>query len=142
MLLFRKRIYKIALKSAIGAIVPIALVGLLVDVNILMTETQLYKAQFGTDDRSMEILSRKLGIQLDNLMNDYGIDTSEALKSSTSFLNVCASMGATNAISNSVRLVLPGIGSVVSAPVAYCSSVYIQQGMLEPAMHKLNGFSG
>ncbi|KAH3824254.1 hypothetical protein DPMN_126087 [Dreissena polymorpha] len=131
MLLFQKRIYKIALKSAMGAIVPIALVGLLVDVNILMTETQLYKAQFGTDDISMEILSRKLSIQLSDLINENVIDTSKALKSSTSFLNLCASMGAANALSNSVRLVLPGIGNIVSAPIAYCSSVYIQNKMLE-----------
>ncbi|KAH3738741.1 hypothetical protein DPMN_045383 [Dreissena polymorpha] len=130
MLYFKKRIFKIALKSAIGAAVPIPFVGLAVDIDILMTETQLYKAQFETDDKSMEVLAGNLGKPLSDLININEIDSSINLKSATNFLNFCAGMGIATAISNSTKIVLPVIGSIVSAPAAYCASVYIQRRML------------
>ncbi|CAF1341670.1 unnamed protein product [Adineta ricciae] len=66
--LIRSRIFKVALASAGIAAVPVPGLSICCDVALMVREIHLYLKDFGVDNEAIEILSKRLGINLEDLV--------------------------------------------------------------------------
>ncbi|KAH3712434.1 hypothetical protein DPMN_072134 [Dreissena polymorpha] len=128
--LLKQRIFKVAIMSSLGALVPIPGVGILTDFAIIFDELKHYKNELGTDEESLLKIAQQIKVPIEALITKYNIHSSVISKSIGSFTSFCAVAAVTYALTNVSKLVLPVIGSVVSAAAAYPIAVYLQLNLL------------
>jgi uncharacterized protein (DUF697 family) len=108
--LLEKRIWKVAVASAVAGAIPIPGIGALVDVPLMVAELMKYRRQFGLTDERLQIKASKSTktVALE-LFKKYGIYCAQLV----------AVLAADEALESAVKIGIPLIGSVISGVLSY-----------------------
>ncbi|KAH3727190.1 hypothetical protein DPMN_053119 [Dreissena polymorpha] len=126
----KSRIGKHSTLAVLGSLVPIPIVGWKVNYAVMKNAVELYREQFGIDDKSLMKVAHQKCVSLEKLKQDLCLESDKIFRSQGDFFNFCEE-AYDQALVGTFAKAIPIVGSIISAVKTAPAAAAIQNKLLD-----------